>query len=315
MSPDAPCHGDTSVAIVLQWLEQGGNPEEYAFVTNNHFDIDGFIGTWCLLHPEEAMQKASVFRQAALIGDFRETDPGHPATEEALRIVCWINQVEKQQFYPPFGESREERTCIPKFVYFLEHFGDFLADPMAYREQWQEEYETVQRDLAVWSSEDTTICDMGDIRLRIIRTPQPLHYYALFAQTQHCDMVLSQYAGQRYELEYKYSTWVDTTRLSYPRLNMKLLATLLQEREGAGCHWQANDIADSGPILRLTEKGSLSKELRFDSPANREILSSSINPDVFKRAIVSYYREHLIGIQAKRYWTWEEMRALVPSVP
>ena len=313
MSADAPCHGDTSVAIVLQWLEQGGKPGDYAFVTNNHFDIDGFIGTWCLQNPEEALRRAKVFRQVALIGDFRETDPTHPATKEALRIVCWINQVEKTHFYPPFGESREERTCIPKFEYFLEHFEDFLKDPTAYRDQWEAEYEQVMHDLAVWASEDTLIKDMGDIRLRIVRTPRPLHYYALFAQTQHCDMILSQYDEQRYELEYKYSTWVDTTRLSYPRIGMKGLAEQLQEREQTGARWKGNDIADSGPILRLND-GTLSKEARFNSPSGREILSSSIDPATLGRVVTGYYREHYRGVTAKRYWTWEEIRSLETQV-
>lgn len=302
-------HGDTSTAIALQWLEKGGRPQDYAFVTSNHFDIDGFLAMWCLQNPEAAVAKARVLRQVALIGDFRELDPFHPATDEALRLACWFNQVEKQEFYPPFGEYKEEEACVPKYEYFLPRFEMVLAAPQDYIQVWGQEYEQVKRDLFTWESEATTIKDQGDIRLRTIMTPEPLHYYALFAQSQHVDMVLSIYDGKRYELEYKYSTWVDTTRLVYPRIDLKPLAESLQALEGSDYRWHHDDIADSGPILRLDEKHK-NKAQRFASPTERPIHASSIEAYPFCRQVINYYRDAYRGLRPRRNWTWEEMRAV-----
>jgi hypothetical protein len=65
--------------------------------------------------------------------------------------------------------------------------------------------------------------------------------------------VLTIYSGNRYELECKYSGYVDiTSRPVFPRLDLRALKEVLNAREAAvGVRWTCSRFTDSGPILRL----------------------------------------------------------------
>ncbi|MDQ3292687.1 MAG: hypothetical protein M3Q05_15480, partial [Bacteroidota bacterium] len=122
---------DTSAGIVLNALQRNIEGLDVTYVTANHFDIDGFVGVWSIINPEVALQNEDVLRQMALIGDFRELDLTQPAADQALKLVCWLNKVEKEKFYLPFGadewEEYEVEASVPKFEYFLSAFGEVLA--------------------------------------------------------------------------------------------------------------------------------------------------------------------------------------------
>ncbi|MDB5263205.1 MAG: hypothetical protein JWQ14_2488 [Adhaeribacter sp.] len=102
----AEVQGDTSADIVLNALRTPGFNLDFEYVTANHFDIDGFVGVWALLNPQLALAYEPVLRHMAVIGDFRELNLDHPAADQALQLVCWINAKEKELFYPPFGASK-----------------------------------------------------------------------------------------------------------------------------------------------------------------------------------------------------------------
>jgi len=99
---------DTSAGSVLNALKVNYPGLAAELVTANHFDIDGFVGIWSLLNPEKALEYEPLLRQMALIGDFRELDLRSPAAEKALKLVCWLNAIEKERFYPPFGADELE---------------------------------------------------------------------------------------------------------------------------------------------------------------------------------------------------------------
>ena len=57
---------DTSAGSALRALHHAATPGlEAQAVTANHFDIDGFIGVWALLHPELALQQEELLRLMA----------------------------------------------------------------------------------------------------------------------------------------------------------------------------------------------------------------------------------------------------------
>ncbi len=299
---------DTSTEIVLRALGRRHPSTQLPYVSNNHFDIDGCLGVWSLIHPSLALANADVLTQAALIGDFREYDPAHPAADLALKLVCWINHAEKRHFYVPFGDKQEAVACLEKYAYFLPLIANFLKNQVEFKEQWQGEYQQVKEDLASLEANGTREM-LKDIRLLRICHPRPLHYYALFHASAQADMVLMQFSEQRYELEYKYSTWVDTTTRSiFPRLSFGPLAARLNARENSALQWQGQSIMDTGPSLRLGGK-ELTKAARFAHPFEREIHSSSIDPESLMQEITRHYREAYAGIETRTRWTWAGMRS------
>ncbi len=74
---------DTSVEIAMAAVESGVRA---TLVANNHFDADGVIAVFTLLHPEMAREHRDVLVAAAEAGDFEEwTTPEGMKLEMALR--------------------------------------------------------------------------------------------------------------------------------------------------------------------------------------------------------------------------------------
>lgn len=302
---------DTSTEIVLNALEKGMDLSSYKYVTNNHFDIDGFLGVWSLIYPEIALKSKSLLITAATIGDFREYNPEKEIDQLALKVCCWINTVEKDQFYPPFGtifsEDKEAKRCVSKYHFFIEKFQAFLEDPYAHEADWKEEYDRVNTDISI-IKEHGEIYNIKGPRMHIVRSPEPLHYYALYSHSQNTDMVLSLYDRNKYELEYKYTSWIDTkTRNSNPRVDLQPLAKKLNNMEQSKFKWDASKITDTAPVLRLEGK-SLNKVQRYDHPYNRPIYSSSIMPDELLKVIINYFEVALENAERKPNFSWKEIR-------
>ncbi len=306
---------DTSAGSALRALHEPATPGLAAqAVTANHFDIDGFIGVWSLLNPALARRHEALLRLVAVLGDFREIDWAHPLADAALQLACWLNAEEKARFYEPFGapirRRREDEASAEKFGWFLPRFAAVLQQPAAGRPAWQPEYDRVSAAVAALREPPTQRRHYSEIGLAVVATPDPVPYYALFGPTAGSDVVLSLYAGNRYELEYKYTTWIDLeSRPTLPRLSLAPLVARLNELETSGRAWAADGITDTGPLLRLTGR-KLSKAERYADPDGRPIHSSSIAPEVLEREVVAFFRAGYAGIEEKKYWTWAEMKSV-----
>ncbi len=310
----AEIRDDTSAAIVLHALRQELPQLNLAYVSANHFDIDGFVGVWALLNPKLALENEELLRQMALIGDFRELDLNHPLAGEALKLVCWLNAKERELFYKPFAadeaEEKEAAQCVQKFRYFLREFGPVLQDPNWEKGAWEEEVASVLLGYRDMYKPETTLTRFPELGLIVVETPHPVHYYALFSRTQGFDMVLACYSNNRYELEYKYTTWVDlATRPTLPRLTMAPLAARLNQLETSGRTWTYDSVTETGPLLRL-DGDKLSRTEAFDNPTEREIYTSSIPVAQLKEEVVRYYSQGYQEIHPKYNWTWAEVKAL-----
>lgn len=297
---------DTSTGIVLNAIKQNIPELSYPYVSNNHWDIDGFMGIWSLLNPELAIEYEEVIRAMALLGDFREWDTNREYADKVLKLVCWLNTIEKKEFYKPFGAGEFEQNeligSIEKYHYFLPRFEEVLKNPDSFKEDWRAEYDKVKAHLPLKNQKF-----IPDIRLSIVKADTPLHYYALFAESGQADMVLMMYPENRNELEYKYTTWVDTPlRKSFPRISFKPLAAHLNKLEENG-KWVYHAIKDTGPSLHL-HTSTLDKADRFDHPFTREIGSSSIPAEQFQEIITSYYRKAYEYVSPQSLWTWKEMQ-------
>ena len=309
---------DSSAGSVLRALHRPTTPGLTASaVTANHFDVDGFVGVWSLLNPALALQHEELLRLVAGLGDFREIDGTNPLADRALQLVCWLNAEEKARFYEPFGapaqRRREDEASAEKFEWFLPRFAEMLEKPETGRTAWQSEYERVQGAAAVMREPLTKLQRYPEIGLVVVATPAPVPYYALFGPTAGFDIVLSMYSGNRYELEYKYTTWIDLeSRPTLPRLALAPLVARLNALETSGQAWAADGITDTGPLLRLIGQ-KLSKAQRYADPDGRPIYASSIAPELMEQEVLAFFRTGYAGIQPKKYWTWAEVKAASPA--
>ena len=308
-----PLRDDTSAGSVLRALHAPTTPGlEARAVSANHFDVDGFVGVWSLLHPAAALRHEALLRLTATLGDFRELEWRDPLADQALKLVCWLNAKEKELFYPPFGaltvRRREDEASAEKFEWFLPAFGELLENPEVGRDAWESEYSRVHEAAAIMQSAATHLTPYPEIGLVVVHTPEPLPYYALFGPTAGFDMVLSCYKDQRYEFEYKYTTWIDLeSRPTLPRLPLDNLATQLNALETTARRWTFDPVTDTGPLLRLSGKG-LNKAQRYADPDQRPIYASSIPSEVLVQKVVTFFQQRYAAIAPKRYWSWAEIR-------
>jgi hypothetical protein len=301
---------DTSGGIVLNAIEKNfsgiGNP----LISATHFDIDGFVGVWALFEPELAMQYKSVLHQMAVIGDFRELNLNNDGADHALKLVCYINAVEKEKFYVPFGEADEIKLCVEKFEYFIPTFKEVLLNTDQFQATWQEEYNHALAGYNRIDSGEYPINNYPEIGLQCIHAKAPMHYYGLFSKSDGFDIVMSIYPENKYEVEYKYTTWVDiTSRPTLPRISFKPLLQQLNILEQNQYTWHSDGVSDTGPILRL-EKDNLSKAERYANPTEREIYPSSIDSYIFERLITDFFQFAYRNISPKKNWTWKEVRSI-----
>ncbi|KAG2498182.1 hypothetical protein HYH03_003937 [Edaphochlamys debaryana] len=341
-NPKSLRHCDTSTGLVLSALKatawRAGQAYEWCQlprVSTNHFDVDSFLSVWCYIYRTEALQHEAVLRHMARIGDFREAflSPelvaGHGAEDglhnirdgfTALKLVCWINSVERARFSAPY----EARDCDAKFAWFLPRFGAVLANLESVWQEWQDEYKEVVSGFDVFcDTEPPAVERHRAVGLTVLRAPEPtLHYYSLFSHTVGYDTVLTMYGGQRYELESKYTQFVNVwSRPVWPRIDMAPLARVLNRMDeralGPQLRWSAARFTDTGPVLRLDDTARpLSKAQRYGHPYGRPMHASSVPPATMVALVVSFLEYGMQGLKPKRGgWSWDELQSLNAGIP
>ena len=332
---------DTSGGIVLNAAKAGHVWLSKNKVACNHFDMDGLAAVFAFLEPARALEHEELLRQAAHLGDFREMDLQTPTGHSALALNVWLNSVERALFYRPFQGS-EAHGAMKKYEHFLPRlpgalalsdacaeFVETLAPKNCVLREAGSEFDT---ELSRVLADANSLADCGpqavrmtpSLGLSVVDCPKELHYYALFSVTRGADTMLACYPGQRYELEHKYTGFVNVvSRPTVPRIDLTALAAALTEVEVArtGARdllWVANSITDSGPLMRLerTSDGArkASKAERYMHPYERTILASSVQPAEMEQTVRSYLAHGLRGVKAKTGWTWTELQELNASI-
>ena len=329
---DLSVRGDTSTDGVLNALVQKQNiVSSFKYVSSNHWDIDSFLSVWCTINSETALEYDQVLRECARIGDFRELRLDESWQNDSLKLVCWLNSAERDLFYKPFESKimREsgELEMEPKFGYFLKEFENVLhnIEKPEIKNIWEKEYDIVVRQYNdIENNLHERVRSYPDLGLVIVNSPEPLHYYSLFSVSRGYDIVVSIYANNLYEVELKYTSYVDIwSRPCLPRVEMLKLAEYLNTVEDSmeanyihmseklapnDYRWGANRITDSGPILRLDIVGLKPKKSeRYGHPFERPIYKSKIPSARFIAIVVSYFSFAYKDVLPKRDWEWSEL--------
>lgn len=350
--------GDTSTdSVISAILENDKIYKQFKYVTTNHYDIDSFLSIWCAINPLKAVKYEKLIRECAIIGDFRELNLNYSYQYHALHIICLLNTIEKIYFYKPFESkitaNQGELDYIQKFDYFLDNFHNIInpiylhdnddINIKANKEFFQiiKEYHQIHSYPKLTSMptilDYNSIISLDSIGLVIIKTNEPLHYYSLFSCSRGYDIVLSIYDNNRYELELKYTTYVDiNSRPTLPRVDLHYLTKYLNNLEtnkqsinnviNEEYIWRCDAINDSGPILRLElnnnkSSSNLTKAERYADPYERTIYTSILDPTFITQLIISYFNyayystnNNMMMMQAKKDWNWNEIHIFNKSI-
>ena len=272
---------DSSTEIVLNYLR---SPQREAYrqgaqaVSNNHYDVDGLMSLWAMLSPEAALRQAELLVAVGECGDFDRW-----SGERATKVTCALYGLESLSSSPIRQGLAGLRDYLQRTAFLyretLPLVPKLLDDIGAFEAYWRDEYQKVEAGRELFARGEATVEEAPELDLAVFTLPHEAHDMALYEQTQRSRVVLV-LEGQRYQMRYRYESWVELqSRRPPPRIDLRPFADLLQTFEGNPGDWSADDVRRSLPRLRLRgpEGGT--------SP-------SSVTPGLFVRLLAQYLRDN-----------------------
>ena len=246
---------DLSAQMAFRYLDSDmalhGDAE---VVTNNHFDQDGFVGVFALVHPEIALPRRELLLDIAAAGDFG-TYRDRRAARISMVMSAWSFE------HDPFD-------CA------LARFAALLDDQEPYRLIWEAEDADLTASEAALDARSVTIDTEPALDLAVVRVDESVGPWSghRFAGSQRfegvhpmalhnaTDMsILALVHGRRYSLTHRYETWVQyQTRPRPCRVDLVPLAAQLTAMDDVA--WSADPVGRLTPTLRHDGESSLSPE-------------------------------------------------------
>jgi hypothetical protein len=255
---------DTSTAIAFAYLDTPSLHREQSIVSNSHFDEDGLFSMFALVDPATALQHRELLVDASRAGDF-----GVFEHRDAARLVFTVEAFADSLVSPlpkaTFAVCERRRTAR-LYAAMLQRLSAILADLAGHAQWWQEQDEHLEQSLAWLADGVVEIEERPDLDLALVRMPldlpertarrylrmerAPLHPFAIHQHTG-CNRLL-RIQGQRYELQYRYESWVQlSSHRPALRVSLEDLAATLNDRESAPGTWCADGVMDVAPRLYL----------------------------------------------------------------
>jgi hypothetical protein len=279
---------DSSTQIALRYLESARHHVDAQIVSNDHFDEDGLASLFVILHPDAALERRELLRQFASAGDFGCCDC--PAAARAAFTISAFADPERSPLGKELFSGEEAPRVAALYEELLGRMPEIIDHPERYEEMWREEDEIFTADQEAVRSgliriEEQPELDLAVVHLPLDVGPRRVHRYAqvrnlrchpmaIFNATR-CMRVLS-IQGQRYELEYRYESWVQyISSRPLPRVDITPLAEELTAIERSGGRWIFDGVSELTPRLHLTgaEESSL-EPLEFRAMLERFLVTA-----------------------------------------
>jgi len=272
--------GDTSTAIVFNYLDAPRFHVDADAVSNNHFDEDGLLGIFAMLQRSIAERRRALIVDAAQAGDF-----GVFGARDAARIVFTLaayadaasSPFPRSVFDQPYSDMADEL-----YVRLLELLPQLLAGVNDFQTIWEDE------DARLTASEELiekgliTIEERRDLDLAIVRMPENLerhrvhrftqvrlaecHPFALHNRTTCSRLLIVR--GASVEMQYRYEGWVQmASRRPALRVDLAPLAGELNHDETTGGRWVFDGVDRITPRLHL--EGSAGSSIPVDGIQRR----------------------------------------------
>jgi hypothetical protein len=244
-------------------------------VSNNHFDQDGLVSLYILIHPEAALERQGLLIDIARAGDFATFD-----LRAAARISMALSAYATPGRSPITDLADYAAMTSQLYEELLDRFDDICDNPDDYQELWAEESATLDASEAALATGKVTLDEVLDVDLAVITVPERgswagghrfagqwvsgLHPMALYNATDRFAVLTVR--GQSYEFTYRYETWVQyRSRRPRPRRDLSMLAERLNAEESSG-RWVGEQASALTPTLKLygTEQSEIDP-IRFRS--------------------------------------------------
>ena len=269
---------DLSAEITLAYL---GLPEHHVdaeVVSNNHFDIDGFMAVWALCHPTEALADTTLVAEVARAGDFGWTDD-----ERAARVTFALGDLRTAATSPLGAEvftGSEPQQVANLYLRLLHGFGDLVADIDTREDLWGAQVANRAATEDAISDGRIVIDEHPEVDLAVVSVDPsvpvasyhyclqhsgPCHPMPIYRRTR-CSRILYLRGGWA-GFTYRFESWVRyISRPVPPRVDLSGLAESLSAQESAGARWAYAWPNNSNPPVAWMSPAELSPTtIRRDS--------------------------------------------------
>ncbi len=261
----AALEADLSAEIAFHYLDQAVYHVDVDVVSNNHFDEDGLVSLWTILHPHEARLRRELLIDVAAAGDF-----GTYHDRRAPRVAFALSTYADPELSPlgPTTFNLDSADQVGTlFEELLPRLPELCDHPERYRRLWEAEDAILTESEEAVCTGRVVIEEVPGLDLAVVSVPeesstkrvhrfaqrrlQAVHPIAIYNATSHFRIL--QVQGQRYEFHYRYESWVRyTSRRPPPRVDLVPLADRLSSLERNG-RWEADIVAHLTPRLALVD--------------------------------------------------------------
>jgi hypothetical protein len=264
---------DTSTATVFAYLDSPELHRDVALVSNHHFDEDGLFSMFGIVDPAAALAHRELLIDASFAGDF-----GVFENPDAGRL-CFVIESFCDPATSPLPaatfEGCERRRVAALYNAMLERVPELAADVGAWEALWYQQFAHLEASRELLERGVVTIEEYADLDLAVVNIPDnvpertvrryleseqaAVHPFAIHQQTG-CNRLL-RITGQRYELQYRYESWVQlASRRPLLRAALDDLAAELNTCEQAAGEWRCEAVGEVVPRLWLDGVRSSSLE-------------------------------------------------------
>ncbi len=260
---------DLSAQIAFHALERPDLFDGIEAVTNNHFDQDGVVSAFVLLHPELALARRNQLIDIARAGDF-----GTFVSRDSARVAMVIAALDDDDRSPlassQLSQSYPER-CGALYDWTLPRLLEVIDDLSRWRHLWANEDAHLTASLDAIASGAIHVEEYPEVDLAVFTVPpmwsrsatsrftvgrmDSLHPMAVANSTDLLRVAIVQ--NDRCSVELRYESWVMlTSRPAQPRPDLRLLAKELDGFDPSGNGWHADAPGALTPQLRWAGDGS-----------------------------------------------------------
>lgn len=296
----AEVKADTSTEIALN-LVASQNKEKLTrgieLVTNNHFDTDGVLSVWTVLHGERALPLRDKLIGAAEAGDFSEF-----GGDDAVRVSIVIQGSDQASSNNDAGSplaaflaGEEVDDDARAYELVLPHVEHVLTNIDEYEPLWREGWNNVAKAIDSFERGSSEVAEYPDAGLSLITLAPEIFSSNGFSPTRHAApyTAISRYAhgnlfliatpfdgGWAYRIDYPYYSWAETVvRPHIERRDLGPLVSRLneieQDRTGL---WKLDTTEMTSAVKFLAGSRLAASRLQPDEVANAVktiVLSSS----------------------------------------
>ncbi|MFZ0666297.1 MAG: DUF6687 family protein [Acidimicrobiales bacterium] len=282
--PKSPCppglEANLSAQMAYLYLDHRDNPDrrdlhqalqhDAVAVSNNHFDQDGLVSMFALLHPAEALDRRQMLIEVAQSGDFAVYTDRNAA--RVSMVLSAYSDPARSPLNTSAGVADDYSAwCSLLYAELLPRLTDICDHPDNYAELWADEDRSLSESEEAIRSKAVTIEEDPALDVAIFHVPEDapdkgghlfagnwrkgLHPMAMHNATKMFRVILVR--GSRYELYYRYESWVQyRTSRPLPRVDLAPLADQLNALEQSEeSHWKAGKFSAIAPELVLVRGG------------------------------------------------------------